>query len=60
VPPSPDGGLIADYRGEVGDPAELDVRLSTTPGVVEHGLFPPVLVAEIIVGRGEDLERRQT
>jgi ribose 5-phosphate isomerase A len=59
VPPSPDGGLIADYRGEVGDPAELDVRLATTPGVVEHGLFPPALVDEIIVGRGEDLERRQ-
>ena len=58
VPPSPDGGLIADYRGEVGDPAELDVRLSTSPGVVEHGLFPPALVSEIVVGRGAEVERR--
>ena len=27
VPPSPDGGLIADYRGPVGDPAALAARL---------------------------------
>ena len=39
--PSPDGGLIADYRGEVGDPILLAARLSATPGVVDHGLFPP-------------------
>jgi ribose 5-phosphate isomerase A len=48
-PPSPDGGLIADYRGAVGSPAELADRLSSTPGVVEHGLFPPELVGEILV-----------
>ena len=41
VPPSPDGGVIADFTGEVGDPAELAARLSATPGVVAHGLFPP-------------------
>jgi ribose 5-phosphate isomerase A len=57
VPPSPDGGLIADYRGPVGDPAELAARLSATPGVVEHGLFPPALVSEILVGRGGAVER---
>jgi ribose 5-phosphate isomerase A len=49
VPPSPDGGLIADYRGAVGDPAELAARLSGTPGVVEHGLFPPWMVSEVLV-----------
>lgn len=58
VPPSPDGGLIADYTGPVGDPAELGARLSGTPGVVEHGLFAPALVAEILVGRGGEVERR--
>ena len=40
TPRSPDDGVIADYRGEVGDPAELATRLSATPGVVDHGLFP--------------------
>jgi len=56
--PSPDGGVIADYRGEVGDPAELAARLAAAPGVVDHGLFEPALVAEVIVARGEEIERR--
>ncbi|HWB56417.1 MAG TPA: ribose 5-phosphate isomerase A [Gaiellaceae bacterium] len=58
VPCSPDGGVIADYTGEVGDPAELAARLSAVPGVVDHGLFPPALVSEVIVGRDESVERR--
>jgi ribose 5-phosphate isomerase A len=49
-PPSPDGGVIADYRGPVEDPAALGAALAATPGVVEHGLFPPSLVSEIFVG----------
>jgi ribose 5-phosphate isomerase A len=57
-PRSPDGGLIADYRGEMGEPAELAARLAATPGVVEHGLFPPELVSEILIGRGDGVERR--
>jgi ribose 5-phosphate isomerase A len=57
VPPSPDGGIIADYAGAFDDPAELAVRLSTTVGVVEHGLFPPAMVSEVIVARGEQIER---
>ena len=55
---SPDGGCIADYLGPIGDPAELAVRLASTPGVVEHGLFPPELVAEILVARGVQVERQ--
>lgn len=55
--PSPDGGVIADYVGEVGDPMELAARLALVPGVVEHGLFPPVLVSEVLVGRGNEVER---
>ena len=57
VPPSPDGNVIADYFGPVGDPAVLAARLSATPGIVEHGLFPPELVSEILVGRGSGVER---
>jgi ribose 5-phosphate isomerase A len=59
TPPSPDGGLIADYRGDVGDPAALAARLAAMPGVVEHGLFPPELVSEILVGREGALDRLQ-
>jgi ribose 5-phosphate isomerase A len=50
VPSSPDGNLIADFRGPVGDPAALAARLSATPGVVEHGLFPPAMVGEVLIG----------
>ena len=57
VPMSPDGGVIADYHGPVDDPAALAVRLSSTPGVVEHGLFPPQLVATVLIGRGESADR---
>jgi ribose 5-phosphate isomerase A len=57
VPPSPDGGVIADFSGPVGDPRELAARFAATPGVVEHGLFPPELVCEVLVGRGDDVER---
>jgi len=57
APPSPDGGLIADYLGEVADPASLAARLAAFPGVVEHGLFAPELVADVLIGRGEEVER---
>lgn len=59
APPSPDGGLIADYLGPVGNPAELATRLAATPGVVEHGLFGPELVSELLVGRGAQVESRR-
>jgi ribose 5-phosphate isomerase A len=57
APPSPDGGVIADYLGPVEDPAELADRLAAVPGVVEHGLFPPELVSEILVARDGEVER---
>lgn len=56
VPDSPDGGLIADYRGPIRDPAELAAWLASIPGIVEHGLFPPQLVTEVLIGRGERVE----
>lgn len=54
---SPDGGVICDYRGPVDDPRWLAGALRAVPGVVEHGLFPPELVAEVVVGRGSRAER---
>ncbi len=57
APPSPDGGLIADYVGQVADPASLATWLAAVPGVVEHGLFAPELVADVLIGRGEGVER---
>jgi ribose 5-phosphate isomerase A len=48
-PPSPDGGVIADYWGVVAAPAMLAQWLSATPGVIAHGLFTPELVSELLV-----------
>ena len=56
VPASPDGGLIADYLGPVDDPGALSARLAQTPGVIEHGLFGPELVSDVLVGRGEQVQ----
>jgi ribose 5-phosphate isomerase A len=56
---SPDGGAIADYRGAVGDPAALAARLSATPGVIDHGLFPPDLVHDVLIARGDEIEHRR-
>jgi ribose 5-phosphate isomerase A len=57
VPPSPDGGVIADYRGEIGDPAALAARLQADPGISSHGLFPPGMVSEVLVGAGDAVNR---
>ncbi len=57
APRSPDGGVIADYRGPgLNDPAALAARLEADPGVAAHGLFPPALVSDLLVGREEDVE----
>jgi ribose 5-phosphate isomerase A len=57
VPASPDGGAIADYRGEIADPAALAARLDADPGVSSHGLFPPGMVSEVLIGTGDEVER---
>jgi ribose 5-phosphate isomerase A len=56
---SPDGGVLCDYMGDVADPRWLAGSLSAVPGVIEHGLFPPELVAEFVVGRGGRAERHR-
>lgn len=58
APPSPDGGVIADYHGDVEDPDGLAAALSAAPGVIDHGIFPPSLVREVLVGSGTGVERR--
>ena len=58
APPSPDGGLIADYRGPgIDDPAALAARLEADPGVAAHGLFPPAMVSEVFVAKGDAVDR---
>jgi ribose 5-phosphate isomerase A len=59
APMSPDGGILAGYFGPLGDPAELALRLSAMPGVVEHGLFPPEMVNDIFVGQRSRVSRRR-
>jgi ribose 5-phosphate isomerase A len=56
VPPSPDGGTIADYRGpSLDDPATLAARLEADPGLAAHGLFPPAMTHDLIICRGSEV-----
>ncbi|HEU4657361.1 MAG TPA: ribose-5-phosphate isomerase RpiA [Capillimicrobium sp.] len=57
-PRSPDNGVIADLHVPVDDPRALAARLSATVGVVDHGLFAPELVSEVVVARDDGIERR--
>jgi ribose 5-phosphate isomerase A len=55
-PPSPDGGLIADYSGPgLDDPATLAARLEADPGVAAQGLFPPGLVRDLFIATGDEV-----
>ena len=54
---SPDGGVIADYTGSFDDPQALAAWLSEMAGVVEHGLFPAAMVSDVVIGRGDRVER---
>jgi len=56
APATPDGGVLADYHGDVGDPAGLARLLDAVPGVVSHGLFPPSLVSLVLVARGDRVD----
>ncbi len=57
--PSPDGGLIADWLADFEDPVALSARLAATPGVVDHGLFPPGLVSDVLIGHPDGVEHRR-
>lgn len=55
---SPDGGLIADWYGEVSDLGKLASRFSEQPGVIGHGLFPAEMVESVIVGDADGVARK--
>jgi len=55
VPKSPDGGVIADVDCALDDPGAVASWLSATPGVIEHGLFPPDMVTMALVGCGREV-----
>jgi ribose 5-phosphate isomerase A len=59
APPSPDGHLLADYLGAIEDPERLNIWLSGTPGLVEHGLFAPDLVSDILIAGERGIEHRR-
>jgi ribose 5-phosphate isomerase A len=58
MPPSPDGNPLANYLGAVDDPRALAERLSSTPGVVDHGLFAPEMVTDILIATPAGVEHR--
>lgn len=53
APLSPDGGVIADYVEAFDDPEALAAELSAATGVVEHGLFAPAMVSDVMVGHDD-------
>jgi len=57
APPTPDGGLLADYLEQVGDPAELSAHLESLPGVIEHGLFAPQMVSLVLIADEHGVRR---
>jgi len=59
LPRSPDGGLLAFWRGDIGDPAATAAFLASVPGVVDHGLFPPSMVSDVVIARGIEVEHRR-
>jgi len=56
APRTPDGGVLADYHGDVDDPERLAALFGATAGIVGHGLFPPTMVSVVLVGRGKHAE----
>jgi ribose 5-phosphate isomerase A len=58
APPSPDNNLLAYYLGPIEDPRALSERLSSTPGVVDHGLFAPEMVSDILIAEPDGVHHR--
>lgn len=59
APATPDGGVLADVQLDLSDPRRAAELLSAVPGLVEHGLFGPELVNDVIVARGTAVEHRR-
>jgi ribose 5-phosphate isomerase A len=56
VPRSPDCGVIADFTGDFASARGLADQLSATVGVVDHGLFSPTIVTDVLAARGAEVE----
>lgn len=56
---SPDGGRLADWHGPVDDPAQAAAMLKGCPGVIDHGLFEPELISEVLIASAAGVERRR-
>jgi ribose 5-phosphate isomerase A len=50
---TPEGGVIADYTGDLADPAAVAAWLDAIPGVAGHGLFGPSMIHAVFVGGRE-------
>jgi ribose 5-phosphate isomerase A len=55
--PTPDHGVLADYGGAFADPAALSEWFGATPGVVDHGLFPPAMISAVLVGEADGVRQ---
>jgi ribose 5-phosphate isomerase A len=55
---TPEGGVLAEYTGDVSDPGGLATFLDRVAGVTGHGLFAPSIVHDVFVGgRDRPLDR---
>jgi ribose 5-phosphate isomerase A len=50
VPTTPEGGVIADYTGQLENPTAVAAWLDQIPGVTGHGLFAPSMIHDVYVG----------
>ena len=50
APTTPAGGVIADYTGQLADPAAVAAWLDQVPGITGHGLFAPSMIHDVYVG----------
>ncbi len=58
APKTPEGGVVADYTGDLSDPAAVAAWLDAIAGVAGHGLFAPSMIHDVYVGgRDAPLER---
>jgi ribose 5-phosphate isomerase A len=51
---TPEGGVIADYTGQLADPRAVAAWLDQIPGVTGHGLFGPGMIHDVYVGGRSD------
>jgi ribose 5-phosphate isomerase A len=58
VPLSPDGGAIADYFGEVPDPASVARSCRPRRGSSTTACSAPELVSDVLIAHGSEIEHR--